>query len=37
MQISSAIRIALLALTVFAGAVLSSASHADEGRVQLTM
>lgn len=37
MQISSALRIALLALTAFAGTVLASASHADEGRVQLTI
>ena len=37
MTISSAIRIALLALTAFAGTALSSASHADEGTVQLTI
>ena len=37
MTISSAIRIALLALTAFAGSALSSASHADEGTVQLTI
>jgi hypothetical protein len=37
MKISSAIRVALLALTAFAGAVLSSASHADEGTVQLVI
>ena len=37
MKISSAVRFALLALTVFAGTVLSSASRADEGFVQLTI
>jgi len=37
MKISSAIRIALVALTAFAGAVVSSASHADEGFVTLTI
>jgi hypothetical protein len=37
MKISSAIRVALLALTAFAGTVLSSASHADEGSVQLVI
>ena len=37
MKMSSAIRVALLALTAFAGAVLSSASHADEGSVSLTI
>jgi hypothetical protein len=37
MKISSAIRAALLALTAFAGVTLSSASHADEGRVSLTI
>ena len=37
MKMSSAIRAALLALTAFAGAVLSSASHADEGSVSLTI
>ena len=37
MKISSAIRLALLALVAFAGATLSSASHADEGFVQLTI
>jgi hypothetical protein len=37
MKISSAIRIALLALTAFAGATLSSASHADSGTVRLTI
>ena len=37
MKIPSAIRVALLALTAFAGTVLSSASHADEGFVSLTI
>ena len=37
MKISSAIRVALLALTAFAGTTLSSASHADEGFVSLTI
>ena len=37
MKISSAIRSALLALTVFAGAALSPAAHADEGTVTLTI
>ena len=37
MTISSAFRAALLALTAFAGAALSSAAHADEGTVQLTI
>ena len=37
MKMSSAIRAALLALTAFAGAMLSSASHADEGTVTLTI
>ena len=37
MKISSTIRIALLALTAFAGATLPSASHADEGFVSLTI
>jgi hypothetical protein len=37
MKMSSSIRVALLALTAFAGAVLSSASHADEGSVSLTI
>src|SRR5438046_6425972 len=37
MKMSSAIRVALLVLTAFAGAVLSSASHADEGSVSLTI
>jgi hypothetical protein len=34
---SSAIRVALVALTAFAGAALSSAAHADEGTVSLTI
>ena len=33
----SSIRVALLALTAFAGAALSSAAHADEGFVTLTI
>ena len=37
MKMSSAIRAALLALTAFAGATLSSACHADEGSVSLTI
>ena len=37
MKISSAIRAALFALTVFAAAALSSASHADSGTVSLTI
>ena len=37
MKMPSAIRAALLALTAFAGAALSSASHADEGSVSLTI
>ena len=37
MKMSSAIRVALLAVTAFAGAALSSASHADEGSVSLTI
>jgi hypothetical protein len=37
MTIASAIRIALLALTAFAGTAFSSAAHADEGTVQLTI
>ena len=37
MKMSSAIRAALLALTAFAGVALSSASHADEGFVSLTI
>ena len=37
MKIASALRIALLALTAFAGATLSSAAHADEGTVTLTI
>jgi hypothetical protein len=37
MKMSSAIRVALLALTAFAGVTLSSASRADEGSVSLTI
>ncbi len=37
MKMSSTICVALLALTAFAGTVLSSASHADEGSVSLTI
>src|SRR3979490_2685872 len=37
MKMSSAIRVALVALTAFAGATLSSASHADSGTVSLTI
>ena len=37
MKISSTIRAVLLALTAFAGATLSSAVHADEGFVSLTI
>jgi hypothetical protein len=37
MKISSAIRVGLLALTTLAGVTLSSASHADEGFVSLTI
>ena len=37
MKIASAIRIALLALTAVAGITLSSASHAEEGTVTLTI
>ena len=37
MKMSSAFRAALLALTVFAGAMFSSASRADEGFEQLTI
>jgi hypothetical protein len=37
MKMSSAIRVALVALTAFAGAVVSSVSHADEGSVTLTI
>jgi hypothetical protein len=37
MKMPSAIGAALLALTTFAAATLSSASHADEGFVQLTI
>src|SRR4030088_3159979 len=37
MKMSSTIRVALAALTAFTGATLSSASHADEGTVWLTI
>jgi hypothetical protein len=37
MNISSAIRVALLALTAFTGVVLCSPSYADEGTVSLTV
>jgi hypothetical protein len=37
MNMLSAIRVALIALTAFAGATLSSAAHADEGFVSLTI
>jgi len=37
MKMSSAIRVALVGLSAFAGAALSSAAHADEGFVQLTI
>jgi hypothetical protein len=37
MNISSAIRVAFVALATFAGATWSSASHADEGFVSLTI
>ena len=37
MKISSAISAALFALTAFAGAMLSSASHADSGTISLTI
>ena len=37
MKMSSALRVALLALTAFAGAALSSAAHADEGFVTQTI
>jgi len=37
MKMSSAIRVVLAALTAFAGATLSSACHADEGSVSLTI
>ncbi len=37
MKISSALRAALVALTAFAGAALSSAAHADDGFVSLTI
>jgi hypothetical protein len=37
MKLSSALRVALLALSAFGAATLSSASHADEGTVSLTI
>jgi hypothetical protein len=37
MKMLSAIRVALVALTAFAGATLSAAAHADEGYVSLTI
>ena len=37
MKISSAIRIALVALTASAGAMLSSVAHADEGTIAMTI
>ena len=37
MKMSSAIRVALVALTAFAGAALCSGAHADEGTVALTI
>ena len=37
MKMSSALRVALLALTAVAGSLLSSASHADSGTVSLTI
>ena len=37
MKITSALRVALVALTAFAGTMLSTAAHADEGFVQLTI
>ena len=37
MKMSSVLRAAVLALTVLAGAMFSSASHADEGFIQLTI
>ena len=37
MKMSSALRVALLALTAFVSAALSSAAHADEGFVSLTI
>lgn len=37
MTMTSALRAALVALIVFAGTTLSTASHADEGYVQLTI
>jgi len=37
MKMSSALRVALLAFTALAGTMFSSASHADEGFVQLVI
>ena len=37
MKMSSAVRVALLALTALAGTILSSASHAESGTVALTI
>ena len=37
MKMSSAVRVALLALTAFAGTILSSVSHAESGTVALTI
>src|ERR1700688_182279 len=37
MKMSSALRVALVALTAFAGSMLSSAAHAEEGTVSLTI
>jgi hypothetical protein len=37
MKMSSAIHVALVAITAFAGATLSPAAHADEGSVALTI
>jgi hypothetical protein len=37
MKMPSAIRVALVALTAFAGTLLSSASHAEDGTVSLTI
>ena len=37
MKMSSTIRVALVALTAFAGATLSSVAHADEGSIAMTI
>ena len=37
MKLSSAIRVALVALTAIAGAALSPAAHADEGTISMTI